>query len=488
LKEKEELLSDAQEMAHIGNWEHNFVTGKLYWSEEIYRIFGLKRQEFEVSYSLFLSHLHQDDQDYVDNAVKGALRGKPFSIDYRILLANGEERIAHSKGETIFDKENNPVWIRGTTQDITDLRKTEERIKTLANIVESSQDAIGTLSLDGIITSWNKGAEQIYGYSTEKILGKHASILAPSHLDKETMKLIELIKQGESIHQYETSRLGKDGKIISVSITLSPVFDTNGKLSAVSFISRNITERKKAEEALRNFEIARKKELHHRIKNNLQVISSLLDLQADLFKGRKTITDSEVLKAFKESIDRVLSIALIHEELYKGKNIDLLNFSQYIKELANNLLLIYSLKTDVSLNFDLEENIFLDMDIAIPLGIAINEIISNSFKYAFSGRDKGEIRIRLHREGNGKSKNEEFASTAYVLSVSDNGIGIPEDLNIEDLDSLGLQIVTSLVDQLDGELQLKKDNGTEFTIEFNVTEKDNQVSAPVSQFQLVDND
>ncbi|HET8686214.1 MAG TPA: PAS domain S-box protein, partial [Methanosarcina sp.] len=339
--------------------------------------------------------------------------------------------------------------------------------------MESSQDAIGTLSIDGIITSWNKGAEQVYGYSAEEVLGKPVSILAPSNLDKETLKLIELIKQGESIHQYETSRLGKDGKKIYVSITLSPVFDTNRKLSAVSFISRDITERKKAEEALRNFEIARKKELHHRIKNNLQVISSLLDLQADLFKGRKIITDSEVLKAFKESIDRVLSIALIHEELYKGKNIDLLNFSQYIKELANNLLLTYRLKIDVSLNFDLEENIFLDMDTAIPLGIAINEIVSNSFKYAFSGRDKGEIRIKLHKEGNGECYTEGDKSTSYFLSVSDNGIGIPEDLKIEDLDSLGLQLVTSLVDQLDGELQLKRDNGTEFTIQFNVTEKEN---------------
>ncbi|HET8687753.1 MAG TPA: PAS domain S-box protein, partial [Methanosarcina sp.] len=193
LKEKEELLSDAQEMAHIGNWEQNFVTGKLHWSDEMYRIFGLKPQEFEVNYGLFLSHLHPDDQDSVDNAVKGALSGKPFSIDHRIILANGEERIAHSKGETVFDKENNLVRFRGTTQDITDLRIVEERIKTLANIVESSLDAIGTLSLDGIITSWNKGAEQVYGYSTKEILGKCVSILAPPHLDKETLKLIELI-------------------------------------------------------------------------------------------------------------------------------------------------------------------------------------------------------------------------------------------------------------------------------------------------------
>lgn len=488
LKEKEELLSDAQEMAHIGNWEQNFVTGKLHWSDEMYRIFGLKPQEFKVNYGLFLSHLHPDDQYHVDNAVKRALSGKPFSIGHRIILANGEERIAYSKGDTVFDKENNPVRFRGTTQDITDLRIVEERIKTLANIVESSLDAIGTLSLEGNITSWNKGAEQVYGYSTEEILGKHASIMAPSNLDTETKKLTEMVIKGEKVQRYETLRLRKDGMTIHVSITLSPVFDSYGKLIAISFISRDITERKKTEETLRNFEIARKKELHHRIKNNLQVISSLLDLQADLFKGRKTITDSEVLKAFKESIDRVLSIALIHEELYKGKNIDLLNFSQYIKELANNLLLTYSLKTDVSLSFDLEENIFLDMDTAIPLGIAINEIVSNSFKYAFSGREKGEIRIKLHKEENRESKSEKFASTAYVLFVSDNGIGIPEDLNIEGLDSLGLQLVTSLVDQLDGELQLKKDNGTEFTIKFNVTEKDNQVSAPVSKLQLVDND
>jgi len=105
LKEKEELLSNSQEMAHIGNWEWNSVTGKLHWSDEMYRIFGLKPQEFEVNYELFLSHLHPDDHYYVDNAVKEALSGKNFDIDHRIILANREERIAHSKGEPVFDKE-----------------------------------------------------------------------------------------------------------------------------------------------------------------------------------------------------------------------------------------------------------------------------------------------------------------------------------------------------------------------------------------------
>jgi PAS domain S-box-containing protein len=486
--------------------------------------------------------------------------------------------------------------MKGTVQDITQIKRVEEQIRVLANIVESSNDAIGTMSLDGNITSWNQEAENVYGYSAEEVLGKPVSIFAPPHLDKETIKLIEEIKHGKKVQRYETLRLRKDGTAIYVSLTLSPVFDSYGKLIAISFISRDITERKKieeklreseekyrnivetanegisiidaeeritfvnkkvedmigysseeligrsmwdflsdeskaivkkmlekgwknvnesfetkfihkdgypvwthtnskslfdkdgkffgtlnlhtditrrkeAEEALRNLEIARKKEIHHRIKNNLQVIYSLLDLQAEMFKGRSNIGDSEVLNAFTVSMDRVLSIALIHEELYKGGNIDLLNFSKYIEELADNLLLTYRLETDVSLNLDLEENLFLDMDIAIPLGIIINELVSNSLKHAFPGRKTGEIRIKLRKEERGECKINSCKGADFILTVSDDGIGIPENLYIEDLDSLGLQLVTSLVEQLDGKLEMKRNNGTEFTIEFTVTDK-----------------
>jgi PAS domain S-box-containing protein len=472
LKESERGLAEAQRMAHIGNWDWNLATGEVYWSKELYRIFGCSPQKPGATLDEFLNYVYPDDRDRVHNAIKKGLDGEPIKGDYRIVLANGEERIVHTEAEVFYNENNNPIQVKGTVQDITEIKRVEEQIRILANIVESSNDAIGTISLDGKITSWNQEAENIYGYSVKEVLGKYVSILAPPHLDKEAVKLIEEIKYGKKVQRYETLRLRKDGKLINISITLSPVFDSYGKLIAVSFISRDITERKEAEEALRNFEIARKKELHHRIKNNLQVISSLLDLQADLFKGRENIRDSEVLKAFKESIDRVISIALIHEELYKGKNVDLLNFSQYIKELVNNLLLTYRLETDVSLDFDLEENILLDMDTAIPLGIVINETISNAFKYAFSGRDKGEIRVKIHRD-EGEYEKESCKSVSYVLSISDNGVGIPENIDIENLDSLGLQLVTSLVYQLDGELEIKRNNGTEFNIKFNVIEKNN---------------
>ena len=182
-------------------------------------------------------------------------------------------------------------------------------------------------------------------------------------------------------------------------------------------------------------------------------------------------------------------MALIHEELYKGGGLEKLDFSPYIEELTENLFHTYCLgNTDIGLKLNLENNVFFDMDVAVPLGMIINELVSNSFKHAFQDRKAGEIQIKLHREENGeyiKSIYENCKHTTFVLNISDNGIGIPESLKIEELDSLGLQLVTSLVDQLDGELELKRNNGTEFTIRFTVTEK-NPASAPSSE-QLLNN-
>ena len=303
LQESERRLSEAQRIAHIGNWDNDLVIGELYWSDEMYRIFGRKPQE-GINYDKFLSSIHPDDRDYVYKFTKKAFNEKIYATNYRIIRPDGEERIVHSERDVIFDERKNPVRMRGTVQDVTERKKAEEKIKILANAVESSNDAIMTGSLDGIVTSWNKGAEQIYGYSAGEILGQNASILEPEHLKGDIKRFNEKIKRGEKVKNYETVRIRKDGTQINVSVTLSPVFDDSGKMIALSVVVRDITERIKAEKLLAKAEEARKKEIHHRIKNNLQVISSLLDLQAEKLKGRKNISDSEMLNAFKESQDR----------------------------------------------------------------------------------------------------------------------------------------------------------------------------------------
>jgi two-component sensor histidine kinase len=233
----------------------------------------------------------------------------------------------------------------------------------------------------------------------------------------------------------------------------------------------DLTEQKKNEEMLANIEIARKKEIHHRIKNNLQVISSLLDLQAEKFNNRGCVKDSEILEAFRVSQDRVISMALIHEELHEGGEIDALNFSPYLERLVKNLFRTYTLgDSSISLNLDLEENVFFDMDTAVPLGLIVNELVSNSLKYAFPDRNNGEIQIKLFIQEAGDNLNNEKELTEkgsrYTLIVSDNGTGIPKSFDLENPDTLGLQLVSILVDQLDGEIELKRDKGTKFIIKF----------------------
>lgn len=156
--------------------------------------------------------MHPEDRDRVDKAVKGALEGKSFSIDYRIFSADiQEERIVNACGEAVFNEENRPVRTRGTVQDITERKKAEDKAQNLANIVESSNDAIITISPDGFASSWNRGAEKLYGYLAEEILGKNLSILEPYELSGEIKKLSDLVKHGERVQQYETIRLRKGG-------------------------------------------------------------------------------------------------------------------------------------------------------------------------------------------------------------------------------------------------------------------------------------
>jgi len=249
LKEKEERLAEAQKLANVGSFDWNIVTNEEYWSDELYHIFRLDPQ-FELNHNMFLNFIHPDDLEYVNHSIQEALNKKPYQIDYRIILLDGEERVIYSQGGAIFDENNQPIRMRGIVQDITERKKAEEKIQILASIVKSSNDAIGTLSSEGIITSWNKGGELVYGYSKEEILGKNVSILAPTNLSEETKMLSEFVKQNEIIQNHETKRLRKDGKIIDVSLTLSPVFDNHGRLTAISFISRDITETKIAEEKL----------------------------------------------------------------------------------------------------------------------------------------------------------------------------------------------------------------------------------------------
>jgi PAS domain S-box-containing protein len=363
--------------------------------------------------------------------------------------------------------------------DITERKKAEEKLKEseerYRNIVETANEGILITDNENTITYVNKKLADMLRYTPEEFIDRPIWGFISEEYKPIVRMNLENRRQGIS-ESYELKLIRKDSSPLWTLLNAKPIFDNDGKYTGAMSMLTDLTTRKEAEEALANIEILRRKEIHHRIKNNLQVISSLLDLQAEKFNNRGNIKDSEVLAAFRESQDRVISMALIHEELHKSEGLDTLNFSSYIEELTENLFNTYRLENaNISLNTDLEENIFFDMDTAVPLGIIINELVSNSLKHAFSGRDEGEIRIKLCREKTKEfiyrieeSTDENIQSTSFILTVSDDGIGIPESLNLENPDSLGIQLVTTLVDQLDGGLELKRNNGTEFTIRFTV--------------------
>ncbi|MDW7732433.1 MAG: PAS domain S-box protein [Methanolobus sp.] len=211
----------------------------------------------------------------------------------------------------------------------------------------------------------------------------------------------------------------------------------------------DITERKIAEEALLQTEKIRKKEIHHRVKNNLQVISSLLYLASENFK------DKNVIEAFLDSRNRVRSMALIHEELYQSKDMTSIDFADYTSNLLQYLSKSYGFE---SKNITLDSNIddvHLGVDTAVPLGMIINELVSNSLKHAFHNGKHGIISVDLNIRNN-----------SFILKVKDNGIGLPSEIDFRNTESLGLQLVTTLVDQIDGTIELDTSEGTEFIIGF----------------------
>jgi len=336
-------------------------------------------------------------------------------------------------------------------------------------LVETMNEGTATLACDGTILYCNRHFAELLRMPLSAIVGTSIyRFIAPENIS--TFKALLEHDKGKG----EINLQAEGSKSLPVYLSIS-LLQTRGLPNAWCLVVTDLTERKKNEEMLANIETARKKEIHHRIKNNLQVISSLLDLQAEKFNNRGCIKDSEILEAFRVSQDRVISMALIHEELHEGGEIDTLNFSPYLERLVENLFHTYTLGDScISLNLDLEENIFFDMDTAVPLGLIVNELVSNSLKYAFAGRSKGEVQIKLFSQETEKELNNKERlpgrTCRYTLVVSDNGIGIPEDIDFENPDSLGLQLVGILVDQLDGEIELNRENGTEFLIKFGAAE------------------
>jgi PAS domain S-box-containing protein len=323
--------------------------------------------------------------------------------------------------------------------------------KYIRLLIDSSLDMIFACDENGKITEFNTAAQRTFGYSLQEIMGKDISVL---YSDKEfSAKVRELIFQ-DGNYMGEVEHIKKNGQTFPAYISVSLLKNERGEIIGTMSISRDITSMKEAEEHLKKSVYEKEillKEIHHRVKNNMQVISSILKLQSDYVKDKKTV------ELLNECRNRISSMALIHAFLYMANDFANVDFSTYVTNIANNLQQSYvSSNKKITLQIDIPK-VNLHIDDAIPCGLIINELLSNSFKYAFVKKKKGVVGISV------KVKKENI-----ILAIWDNGVGFPSDVDYKNTKSLGLQLVNALCHQLGGKIKMesKRNKGTQYIIAF----------------------
>lgn len=333
-----------------------------------------------------------------------------------------------------------------------ELEEAEEKFRLA---IESAPNAMVMVDEKNLIRLVNAETERMFGISRDELLAKPVTSLFPQRFESVSEEMKGRVREANGLPtSFLQDYFGKraSGEEFPVEIGINPLSFHQGHYVLMAIV--DVTDQKRAEEFMRK-SLREKdlllKEIHHRVKNNLQVISSLLKLQGSY------LPDLEARRLFRQSDDRVRSMALIHERLYRSDGFDDIDFSSYIKELAEHLLHSYVMgNSKIKLDLKLE-TVFIGIDQAIPCGLMLNELVTNSLKHAFQGREKGKISIRLQQK-----KGDEVVS----LEVNDDGVGLPSDFNLKRPSTLGMEIIRTLADQLNGQLKVESKKGTLVSLRF----------------------
>ncbi|MFB2878790.1 PAS domain-containing protein [Floridanema aerugineum] len=437
------------------------------------------------------SILPSDLEHYLDMRTTAIRAKNSFFLEYRLRRKDGEYRWILEKAVPRLTPGGELLGYIGSCIDITQRKqveaklqklneeleiKVQERTQELQQTVDRLAEEIVkhchtetqlTIALEAafmgtwdwnLLTNhlnWSPRTQSIFGLAPGSFSGTQQAFINSIHPE-------DLPAVGQSIQEAllnntplncETRILLPDGNIRWIAYIGNVICDRAGQPQRMTGVVIDIHDRKLAEKALRTSLKEKEvllKEIHHRVKNNLQIISSLLKLQSSYIK------DEQVIALFSESYNRVRSMALIHENLYHSHDLARVDADDYISHLANNLFNSYNVDSHfIDLNISIA-SLKLDIDTAIPCGLIINELVSNSLKYAFSGRQKGILSISFFSDDN----------QTLFLQVRDDGVGLPPDFDIEQIQSLGLQLVLNLTEQLTGKLEIDSTNGTSFTITF----------------------
>ena len=451
-------LDESQQIAEIGSYQLDVKTGEWFGSETLYKIFGIDSRR-EKNIQVWVNILFEEDRENMVAYFQDLIEKdkKEFNREYRIQRENdGQVRWVHGLGEFNFDENGKSSTMIGTIQDITERKKSEEVIRksetAFRAFIETSKDWIWSTNFDGVITFSSPAVENILGYNPSEMEGKQSSDFIYTHDKKYAAERREnFIDKKEGWSNLKLRYVHKNGGFRILESNGLPIIEDSNVIGFRG-IDRDITDRIEREKLIRKSLDEKEillKEIHHRVKNNFQVIISLLSLQGD------KVQDKHISEIFSESQNRIRSMSLVHENLYAAENYARINFIDYIDSLLRELFHFYGVSTEtITLKVDVEKVEF-DLATAIPLGLVINELVTNIFKYAFPNNRKGIIGIVVKKHDNNET----------LLTIKDDGVGLPDSIDIQTSGTLGLQLVHLLAEnQLGGQVSINRSEGTEFNI------------------------
>jgi PAS domain S-box-containing protein len=483
-------LHSAFNSSKIGAWTWEIVSNSMTWDDHGTPLLGLKPDAFPRRYEDFVSVISPEDRERVAREITKSVEGQaPFETELQVVWPDHSVHVLGVRGTVHRDEAGRPLRMVGTCWAICEGKGTQENRDHLASLVEGADDAIIGKTLDGIIISWNKGAEQVYGYLSKEVIGKAISVLLPPGRADELPEIVRRLSRGESIGHYETLRQRKDGRVIDISLTISPIKNMRGHLTGASSIARDITEHKHLREILqaKNVELENASlikdrflaSMSHELRTPLNAIIGFTGTLMMKLPGPLTDEQSKQLRTIQSSAKHLLS--LINDLL------DVAKIESGKLALTIEPVIFQSVVEDVCTTLrPLAEQKGLDLKVTVPEGQlvlntdrrALSQILMNLISNAIKFTERGEVCIVLDRQTHNRK-------SWTQVSVHDTRIGIrPEDQpklfepfsqvverntsrrNRHEGTGLGLQLSQKLAALLGGQINFKSEygNGSTFTL------------------------